>query len=97
MQIREDNQQLKNTCHGDFHLYEALEKSEEDLNMKIISLKNEINLKSSEVQLLREKIHKLIDNLTSMASVTTNGQPTAKHNFMKLTQLQDRLHDHNLI
>ena len=97
LEVREENHDQKITCTRDLTDYESLENEKNHFENKIEEIKSELKLKSLEVQQARDKIHKLIDSMTSMSSAISKRSPTAKNNYDKLTQLADRLASHNLV
>ena len=97
VEIREENIEHRKMCAKDLDEFELLEIQKKNLEKKIEEIKNEVKVSSLEVQQSRDKINKLIGNMTSMGSAAANRSQTAKHNFDKLNQLSDRLANHNLL
>merc|ERR1719402_702223 len=86
-EIREQNREQKVICSKDLDSFESLEHQSEQLQKKIDGIKQEVKMKSLEVQQQRDKINKMIDNMTNMASGATNLSLKPNNTFNKLTQL----------
>ena len=97
LEIRDENIEHRKMCAKDLDEYDLLERQKRNLEKKIEEIKSEIKISSIQVQQARDKINKLIENMTSMGSAAANRTPKAQYNFNKLNQLSDRLANHNLL
>merc|ERR1711937_331018 len=95
--IREENQEQRTLCGNELGEYEKYDNEADRLKIKIKEMQDHVRRKSNQVQDKREKVMRLIGNMTNMGNVVHERPHLAETQRQILDQLAERIQEHNVI